>query len=117
MDYEFFLVSSMHEEYARTKDADRAVIDGFGIGSRVVVAAGIIMVAVFAGFVTNHDVTIQAIGFGLAIGIFVDAFLVRLTIVPAVMKLLGKRAWWIPKWLDRILPHVSIEGEPPARLK
>lgn len=117
MDYEFFLVSSMHEEYARTKDADRAVVDGFGIGSRVVVAAGVIMVAVFAGFVTNHDVTIQAIGFGLAIGIFVDAFLVRLTIVPAVMKLLGKRAWWIPKWLDRILPHVSIEGELPARLK
>src|SRR3990167_2466556 len=111
MDYEFFLVSSMHESYQHTKNAKKSVIDGFGLGSKVVTAAGIIMVAVFAGFVFNHDVTIQAIGFGLAIGIFIDAFIVRMTIVPAVMTLLGKSAWWLPKWLDAIVPHVSIEGE------
>ena len=111
MDYEFFLVSSMHEEYSRTKNARKAVVDGFGLGSKVVTAAGVIMVAVFAGFITNHDATVQAIGFGLAVGILIDAFLVRMTIVPAVMTLLGARAWWIPKWLDRLLPRISIEGE------
>lgn len=111
MDYEFFLVSGMHEVYTHTKNAKQSVIRGFGMGSKVVTAAGIIMVSVFAGFVFNHDSTIQALGFGLALGIFVDAFLVRMTIVPAVMSLLGKRAWWLPKWLERRLPHVSIEGE------
>jgi RND superfamily putative drug exporter len=111
MDYEFFLVSSMHESFARTKDAKEAVKRGFGIGSKVVTAAAVIMVSVFAGFIFNHDSTIQAIGFGLALGIFVDAFIVRMTIVPAVMTLLGKSAWWLPKWLDKRLPHVSIEGE------
>jgi len=111
MDYEFFLVSGMHESYARSKDAKKAVVDGFGMGSKVVTAAGIIMISVFAGFITNHDATIQAMGFGLAFGILVDAFIVRMTIVPAVMTLLGKSAWWLPKWLDRRLPHISIEGE------
>lgn len=111
MDYEFFLVSSMHEAYAHTGDAKQAVVRGFGVGSKVVTAAGVIMVSVFAGFIFNHDSTIQAMGFGLAIGILVDAFIVRMTIVPAVMTLLGKSAWWLPKWLDKRLPHVSIEGE------
>ena len=111
MDYEFFLVSSMHEAYQRTGDAKKAVISGFGLGSKVVAAAGAIMVAIFAGFITNHDATIQTIGFGLAVGILIDAFVVRMTIVPAVMTLLGKSAWWLPKWLDRIVPHISIEGE------
>lgn len=111
MDYEFFLVSSMHESYQHSKDAKKAVVDGFGLGSKVVTAAGIIMIAVFAGFITNHDATIQAMGFGLAVGILIDAFIVRMTIVPAVMTLLGKAAWWLPRWLDRIIPHVSIEGE------
>jgi RND superfamily putative drug exporter len=111
MDYEFFLVSSIHEEYGRTGDAKRAVVNGYAIGSKVVVSAAVIMVAVFAGFVSNHDATIQTIGFGLAVGIFVDAFIVRLLIVPAVMALLGKSAWWLPKWLDRIVPNLSIEGE------
>jgi RND superfamily putative drug exporter len=113
MDYEFFLVSSMHESYSHTKDARRAVLEGFGMGSKVVTAAGIIMVSVFAGFISNHDITIQAIGFGLAFGILIDAFVVRMTIVPAVMTLLGKSAWWLPRWLERIIPHVSIEGEEP----
>ena len=111
MDYEFFLVSSMQEEYHRTGNARSAVTVGFGASSRVVMAAAIIMISVFAGFITNSDPTIQPIGFGLALGILIDAFLVRMMIVPAVMALLGKAAWWMPKWLKRSLPHVSIEGE------
>ena len=111
MDYEFFLVSSMHEAYRETNDAKRAVRRGFAHASKVVVAAGFIMVAIFAGFIGNHDATIQTIGFGLAVGILIDAFVVRLTLVPAAMTLLGNAAWWLPKWLDRVLPHVSIEGE------
>lgn len=111
MDYEFFLVSGMHEAYAHTKNAADAVVHGFGMGSKVVTAAGVIMVSVFAGFVFNHDSTIQALGFALAVGILVDAFLVRMTIVPAVMVLLGKKAWWLPVWLEKRLPHISIEGE------
>lgn len=110
MDYEFFLVSSMQEAYHQTKDAKQSVVRGFALGSRVVVAAALIMVAVFAGFISNHDATIQSMGFALALGIFVDAFIVRMTIVPIVMSLLGRSAWWIPKWLDKILPKVSIEG-------
>ncbi len=85
-------------------------MQGFAIGGRVVTAAALIMVSVFAGFIANHDATIQAIGFGLAIGIFVDAFIVRMSIVPAVMALLGRSAWWLPKWLNKRLPHISIEG-------
>lgn len=111
MDYEFFLVSGMQEAFHYTGKAKRAVVDGFAIGSRVVVAAGLIMVAVFAGFIGNHDATIQSMGFALAIGILVDAFIVRLTIVPIVMSYMGKAAWWLPKWLDKILPHISIEGK------
>ena len=114
MDYEFFLVSSMHEAHLHTGDAKLAVVRGYSSGSKVVTAAGVIMVSVFAGFISNGDGTIQAIGFGLAVGILIDAFLVRMTIVPAVMTLFGKAAWWLPKWLDRILPHISIEGEEDA---
>jgi RND superfamily putative drug exporter len=111
MDYEFFLVSSMHESFIHTHDARKAIITGFSLGAQVVTAAAIIMVAVFAGFIGNHDTTIKSIGFGLAVGILVDAFVVRMTFVPAVMALLGKSAWWLPKWLNRILPRWSIEGE------
>lgn len=111
MDYEFFLVTSMHEAYGETGDAKRSVRRGFAHASKVVVAAAFIMVAIFAGFVGNHDATIQTIGFALAFGIFVDAFIVRLTLVPAAMALLDRAAWWLPKWLDRLLPHISIEGE------
>lgn len=111
MDYEFFLVSGMQEAYHKKKDAKQAVVHGFALGARVVVAAGLIMVAVFAGFIGNHDATIQSMGFALAVGILVDAFIVRMIIVPIVMSFLGKAAWWIPKWLDKILPKVSIEGK------
>lgn len=111
MDYEFFLVSSMDEEYVRTKDAKKAVLNGFSLGSRVVAAAAIIMIAVFAGFITNENNTVRALGFALALGVMVDAFLVRMTIVPAVMTLLGKAAWWLPKWLDKRLPDIAIDEE------
>jgi RND superfamily putative drug exporter len=111
MDYEFFLVSGMQEAHHRTKNAKVAVVEGFALGSRVVVAAGLIMVAVFAGFISSHDSTIQSIGFALAVGILVDAFIVRMTIVPIIMSYLGESAWWIPKWLDKRLPKVSIEGK------
>jgi len=111
MDYEFFLLSSIHEAHNKSKDAQQAVIRGYSLGSKVVTAAAIIMISVFAGFIGNHNAIIQTIGFGLAFGILIDAFVVRLIIVPAVMSLLDKAAWWIPKWLDRILPHISIEGE------
>lgn len=112
MDYEFFLVSSIHEAYEDDpKHPKKAVVEGFGVGSKVVAAAAAIMVSVFAGFITNHEVAISAIGFGLAVGVFVDAYVVRMTIVPAVLSILGKAAWWLPSWLDRWLPHISIEGE------
>ncbi len=115
MDYEFFLVSGMHEAYNSGMEAKESVARGFRLGAKVVTAAAVIMISVFAGFIFNHDATIQAIGFALAVGILVDAFVVRMTIVPAIMALLGKAAWWIPKWLDKILPHVSIEGEEPKK--
>lgn len=111
MDYEFFLVSGMHESFTMTKKAKESVVIGFGAGSKVVTAAAVIMISVFAGFITSHEAVIQSIGFGLAVGILIDAFLIRMTFVPAVMVLLGKHAWWLPKWLDKRLPHVSIEGE------
>jgi RND superfamily putative drug exporter len=111
MDYEFFLVSSIHEAYTKTNDPKRAIELGFSLGSKVVTAAAAIMVSVFAGFMGNHDTNIKSIGFGLAIGIFVDAFIVRMTFVPAVMTLLGRSAWWIPRWLKKVLPPLSIEGE------
>ena len=111
MDYEFFLVSGMHEAHMNTKDAKQAVVEGFGNGAKVVTAAAIIMISVFGAFITNHETVIQSIGFGLAVGILVDAFIVRMLLVPAVMTLLGNSAWWLPKWLDKRLPHISIEGE------
>ncbi len=114
MDYEFFLVSGMHEAYAKTKDAKKAIIHGFNAGAKVVTAAAIIMISIFAGFITNHETVIQSIGFALAVGILVDAFIVRMLFVPAAMTLLGKYAWWLPAWLEKRLPHISIEGEDEA---
>ena len=82
-----------------------------GHGARVVTAAALIMTSVFAGFVLLDDPVIKSMGFALAIGVVIDAFVVRMTIVPAVMSLLGRSAWWLPRWLDRALPNVDIEGE------
>ncbi|MFD2418681.1 MMPL family transporter [Amycolatopsis pigmentata] len=111
MDYQVFLVTRMREEHTHGAAPTEAMITGFRHGSRVVVAAALIMISVFAGFVLSDTTLIQSIGFALAFGVAVDAFVVRMTIVPAVMTLLGARAWWLPKWLDRVLPKVDVEGE------
>ncbi|MCL9665867.1 MMPL family transporter [Curtobacterium albidum] len=110
MDYQLFLVSGMREAYAHGASAKVAVQRGLHAGRAVVTAAAIIMISVFAGFIFSESSTIKPIGFGLAFGVLVDAFVVRMLLIPAVMHLLGKSAWWIPKWLDRILPDVDVEG-------
>ncbi|TCC47901.1 MMPL family transporter [Kribbella capetownensis] len=111
MDYEVFIVSRVREEFVHGRHATDATIQGIGHGARVVTAAALIMASVFAGFILVHDPIIKAIGFGLTIGVLIDAFVVRMTFVPAVLSLLGDRAWWFPNWLDRITPKVDIEGE------
>jgi RND superfamily putative drug exporter len=110
MDYEVFLVSRMRESYVKTGKAHEAVVDGFQASARVVTAAALIMIAVFSGFIIGDDVVIKSIGFALAFGVLVDAFLVRMTLVPAVLALLDRRAWWLPRWLDRRMPNLDIEG-------
>ncbi|GAA4622660.1 MMPL family transporter [Cellulomonas oligotrophica] len=115
MDYEMFLVSRMREEYTHHGDARGAVLAGFTHSAPVVAAAALIMVAVFAAFVPGGSTTLQAIAFGLAVGVLVDAFVVRMTLVPAVLVLLGDRAWWMPGWLARRLPVVDVEGEAVVR--
>ncbi|MGI3785667.1 MAG: MMPL family transporter, partial [Janthinobacterium lividum] len=120
MDYEVFLVSRMREEYvhavahagAPSRAIARAAVEnGFVASSRVVVAAAVIMLSVFGAFVPEGDGAIKTIGFGLAVGVFVDAFIVRMTLVPAVLTLLGTKAWWLPRWIDRRLPSFDVEGE------
>ena len=111
MDYEVFLVTRMREAYVHGEKPSQAVVTGFKHGARVVTAAAVIMMAVFAGFIGSSESMIKMIGFGLAIAVFFDAFVVRMAIVPAVLALLGKKAWWLPKWLDRALPNVDVEGE------
>ena len=111
MDYEVFLVSSMKEAHVHGHHGDAAVTHGFTQAARVVAAAAVIMMAVFVGFVFNADPMIKQIGFALAFGVFIDAFVVRMTMVPAVMSLLGDRAWWLPTPLARRIPDLDIEGE------
>jgi RND superfamily putative drug exporter len=115
MDYEVFLVSRMREAYVHGESPAQAVTSGFRHSARVVVAAALIMIAVFAGFVGESDSMIKMIGFGLASAVLFDAFVVRMAIVPAVLALLGDKAWWLPKWLDRMLPRVDVEGEALSR--
>ncbi|MET7358423.1 MMPL family transporter [Streptomyces sp. NPDC005562] len=110
MDYEVFVVSSIHEEYAHSGDARRAVLRGSPLAFRVVTAAALIMVAVFAGFVTMEDAIVKPIAFALAFGVLVDAFLIRMTFVPAVLMWVGQGGWWLPRWLQKVLPNVDIEG-------
>jgi RND superfamily putative drug exporter len=110
MDYELFLVSRMREEFHHSGDANRAVLMGLGQSGRVVTAAALIMAAVFGAFLIGDDAIIKTIAFALAFGVLIDAFVVRMTLVPAIMFLLGKWAWWLPKSIDRILPNVDIEG-------
>ncbi|MEV0929300.1 MMPL family transporter [Streptomyces phaeochromogenes] len=111
MDYQVFLVTRMREEYVHGAEPKEAVIAGFRHGARVVTAAAVIMISVFAGFLFSDTALIKSIGLGLAAAVFFDAFVVRMTIVPAVMALLGRRAWALPGRLDRILPNVDVEGE------
>ncbi|MER5600354.1 MMPL family transporter [Streptomyces sp. NPDC002265] len=111
MDYQVFLVSRMREAYVHGQSPGRAMVTGFGHSARVVVAAALIMMSVFSGFITAGESMIKMIGFGLAIAVLFDAFVVRMAFVPAVLALLGHRAWWLPRWLDRMLPRVDVEGE------
>ncbi|MGW2933809.1 MMPL family transporter [Streptomyces sp. NPDC001156] len=111
MDYEVFLVTRMREAYVHGENPGQAIVTGFRHGARVVTAAAIIMIAVFSGFIGSSESMIKMIGFGLAIAVFFDAFVVRMALVPAVLALLGRKAWWLPKWLGRILPNVDVEGE------
>ncbi len=111
MDYEVFLVSRIREEYVHGGDPNEAIEDGFAASSRVVVAAAVIMFAVFAAFVPEGEGPIKTIAFGLAVGVFVDAFVVRMTLVPAVLALLGRAAWWLPRWIDQRLPSFDVEGQ------
>ncbi|MFI7382491.1 MMPL family transporter [Streptomyces sp. NPDC049813] len=111
MDYEVFLVTRMREAYVHGARPGEAIVTGFRHGGRVVGAAAIIMISVFSGFIMENDDMIKMMGFGLAVAVLFDAFVVRMAIVPAVMALLGKAAWWLPRWLDRLLPNVDVEGE------
>ncbi|MFD3781472.1 MMPL family transporter [Streptomyces sp. NPDC058612] len=111
MDYEVFLVTRMREAYVHGERPGQAVVTGFQYSARVVVAAAVIMIAVFAGFIGASEQMVKMIGFGLAVAVFFDAFVVRMAIVPAVLALLGHKAWWLPKWLDKLLPNVDVEGE------
>ncbi|MFJ9894289.1 MMPL family transporter [Streptomyces sp. NPDC091280] len=111
MDYEVFLVSRMREAYVHGDGPRQAVVSGFRHSARVVVAAALIMMAVFSGFIGAGASMIKMIGFGLAIAVLFDAFVVRMAIVPAVLSLLGDKAWYLPRWLDRTLPRVDVEGE------
>ena len=111
MDYQVFLVTRMREAYVHGASARESVVDGFRHGARVVTAAATIMISVFAAFMLQDNSLIQSMGFALAAAVFFDAFIVRMTLIPAVMYLLGDKAWWLPKWLDKILPKVDVEGE------
>lgn len=114
MDYQVFIASGMRESYMHGAPAKKAVRIGFSHAGAVVTAAAIIMVSVFAGFIFSHLTMVRPLGFAMAFGVLLDAFVVRMTIVPAVMYLLGEKTWWLPTWLDRILPDVDVEG---ARLE
>ena len=110
MDYQMFLVTGMREAYVHGKDAATAIVSGYNHAVRVVVAAAIIMISVFGGFIFADSTMIRPMGFGLAFGVLVDAFIVRMTLTPAIMALLGDKAWWMPKWLDRFTPNMDVEG-------
>ena len=118
MDYEVFILSRMKEEYESTGDVENSVADGLARTPRVIAAAAAIMTVVFGNFVFEDDRIIKLFGLGLASAVLIDASIVRMLLVPSTMQLLGDKNWWLPGWLDRILPNLNIEGghhEPPAR--
>jgi len=110
MDYEVFLLSRMKEEFLRTGDNESAVADGLSVTARVITAAALIMVCVFAAFVLGIDRQLKLFGLGMAVAVLIDATIVRMVLVPSTMQLLGARNWWMPAWLDRILPRLDVEG-------
>jgi RND superfamily putative drug exporter len=110
MDYEVFLLSRVREEYVATGDSHQSVVRGLSSSARVITSAALIMISVFGAFVLGDDVNGKMFGIGLAVAVFLDATLVRMVLVPATMSLAGRANWWLPSWLDRILPHVDLEG-------
>jgi putative drug exporter of the RND superfamily len=110
MDYEVFLLSRVREEYDKTGDSAGAVADGLAATARVITAAAAIMVVVFGSFVLEDDRTSKLFGLGLGLAVLLDATVVRMLLVPATMELLGDKNWWMPKWLDRIIPKLNVEG-------
>ena len=111
MDYEVFILSRIHEDYSRTGDARPAVLSGLTASARVITAAALIMISVFASFVLGDDATIKMFGVGLGAAVLLDATIVRMVIVPAVITLAGNAAWWLPRWLDQALPNLDVDGE------
>ncbi|MEV4787295.1 MMPL family transporter [Streptomyces tuirus] len=110
MDYEIFLLSRVHEAWIRTGDAKGSVAHALEITARVITCAALIMVSVFAAFLLSDNIVVKMLGLGLAVSVLIDATVVRLLMVPAVMTLLGRHAWWMPRWLDRVVPHIDAEG-------
>jgi len=109
MDYEVFLLSRVREQFLKHRDSKRAVVEGVGSTARVITSAALIMMAVFGAFILGSDVVAKMFGVGLAVAVLLDVTLVRMVLVPAAMSLLGDKAWWLPTWLDRRLPHLNLE--------
>jgi RND superfamily putative drug exporter len=114
MDYEVFLLSRIHEAWIRTRDPHRAVAIGIGGTARVITTAAAIMVVVFASFVLSTDPAVKMLSVGMAVAVLIDASLVRMVLVPSIMSLLGKSAWWMPRWLEPVVPHLHLEGSAAA---
>ena len=112
MDYEVFLLSRVREQYLRHRDPKRAIVEGVGSTARVITSAALIMMAVFGAFILSSDVTTKLFGVGFALAVLLDVTLVRMVLVPAVMSLLGHRAWWLPGWLERALPSIALDSMP-----
>jgi putative drug exporter of the RND superfamily len=110
MDYEVFLLSRVREQYLKHREPKRAVVEGVGSTARVITSAALIMISVFGAFILDTDVVAKMFGVGLAVAVLLDVTLVRMVLVPAAMSLLGHRAWWLPRWLDRLLPTIDLEG-------
>ena len=109
MDYEVFLLSRIREEYLKSGDSHNSVVVGLSNTARVITAAATIMIAVFLSYVTNPSPTLKTIALGLAVAVFVDATIVRMVLVPSTMELAGRANWWLPKWLDRVLPNLHVD--------
>jgi putative drug exporter of the RND superfamily len=111
MDYEVFLLTQIQEHYKESRDAHKAVVEGLASTGRVITSAALIMVCVFSSFVLDGNAIVKEFGVGLAVAMAIDATIVRCLAVPAAMALMGDRAWWMPRWLDRLLPRISVEGD------